>query len=108
MAIVQFDGIVGFAQGADGSSAIDTVAFLHIFQYAFVGCLLAFGFELVVASLCTHFGAGSNENLEFGIGEYRGAYITPVHHDALFLAHLLLQGYHRFSYKAYCGNEAHT
>ena len=79
------------AEGADGTVLVDVVTLLHVGQDFLVGSLLPLGLQLVVAALGTDFGRCHHENFQLGVGEDGSADVASVHHDALFLAHLLLQ-----------------
>ena len=55
VAVVQFDGIVRFAQWRHLAVTVYIVTFLYIFQYLVVVCRYTLGFQFVKASLGTHF-----------------------------------------------------
>ena len=53
--------------------------------------------KFVVATLCTDCSTCGDENLEFGIREYRCADVATIHDYTLGCSHLALQGYESFA-----------
>ena len=78
---------------------VDVVTLLHVLQDIIEVGRHAFGLQFIVAALGTDFRRGSDKDLQFGIREDSGADVTAVHHHPLVLAHLLLLGDHRCTYK---------
>ena len=100
MGVVEFNGIISLAQGTHLTMGVDIVALLHVLQDVVVVGRHPLGFQFVETALGTYLSAGSDEDLQFCIGEDGGADVATVHHNALVLAHLLLLGYHRRAYEA--------
>ena len=64
MAVVQHQGVVGLAQGADGAGAVYAVTLLHVGQYFVVVGRLPLGEEFVVAPAGADVGAGGDEDFQ--------------------------------------------
>ena len=78
---------------------VDIVAFFYIAQNVGVISLHTLAFQLIITAAGTHFGRGSDENLQFGIGKYYGTDVATIHHNTFILAHLLLLRYHGGAHK---------